>query len=132
MKFTLEIITPKGIYFTKEVDSLTVKLSSGYRTFLSRHTPLIGTVEYAPMHIIIDKKTYYYAVHGGAINVKKEKIILVVNAIESAKDIDSSRAKAAKERAEKRLKNKDPNLDVKRAELALARAITRLKTFENN
>ena len=38
--------------------------------------------------------------------------------------------KNAHERAKNRLSKKDPNIDVKRAQLALARALARLKTIE--
>jgi F-type H+-transporting ATPase subunit epsilon len=127
MGFLLEIITPRGIYSTEEVDSLTVKLGSGYRTFLKGHVPLIGSLAYAPMHLVKNGKFEEYAVHGGAINVTKEKICLVCNAIENKKEIDKARALAAKERAEKRLKDKDPNIDLKRAQLALQRALIRLE-----
>ena len=127
MGFSLEIITPKGIYFTEEVESLTIKLSSGYRTFLAGHTPLIGTLAYAPMHLVKKGKLENYAVHGGVINVTKEKVSVICNAIENAKDIDTARALAAKERAEKRLKEKDPNIDLKRASLALQRSLIRLE-----
>ena len=44
-----------------------------------------------------------------------------------AEDIDVARAQAAKERAEKRLAARTANLDVDRAQLALARALLRLK-----
>lgn len=127
MNFSLEIITPRGIYFKNEVSSLTIKLSSGYRTILAGHAPLIGSLSYAPMHLVRDGKTYEYALHGGAINITKEKVSVVCNAIESKFEIDLARAKAAKERAEKRLQNKDPNVDVKRAHLALQRALIRLE-----
>lgn len=130
MDFSLEIITPRGIYLTEKVSSLTVKLTSGYRTFFAGHTSLIGSLDYASMHMIKNGKTDYYAIHGGAINVTKEKIVLICNAIEHAKDIDVSRAKASKERAEERLKLKDQDLDIKRAKLALARALARLQTAE--
>ena len=127
MGFSLEIITPRGIYLTEEVESLTIKLSSGYRTFLKGHTPLIGSLAYAPMHLVKDGKIENYAIHGGAINVTKEKVSVVCNAIENEKEIDVERALSAKERAEKRLKDKDPNIDLKRAELALQRALIRLE-----
>ena len=127
MGFLLEIITPKGIYFNKEVDSLTIKLSSGYRTFLKGHTPLIGSLAYAPMHLVKEGKMEEFALHGGAINVTKEKISVVCNAIESKDEIDEERALAAKERAENRLKEKDPNIDLKRAQLALQRSLIRLE-----
>jgi len=129
MGFLLEIITPKGIYLTSEVDSLTVKLSSGYRTFLAGHLPLIGSLGYGEMHLVRKGKLETFALHGGAINVAKEKISIVCNAIESASEIDESRALAAKERAEKRLQEKDPNTDLKRASLALQRSLIRLEVL---
>ena len=134
MSFKLAVLSPKGVYFEKEVESLTVKLTSGYRTILSHHAPLIGALAYAPMHIVENGKTKYYALHGGAISIKENKVSLIVNAVEAKEDIDLGRAKDAKARAEKRLadKEKDINIDVKRAELALARAIARIKTVEEN
>ena len=127
MGFSLQIITPKGIYFDKEVQSLTIKLSSGYRTILAGHAPLIGSLAYAPMRLYKDGKLEEFALHGGAINITKDKVSVVCNAIESKTEIDLERAQQAKERAEKRLSEKDPNLDTKRAELALKRALVRLE-----
>lgn len=134
MSFKLAIISPRGLYFEKDVDSLTIKLTSGYRTILAHHIDLIGALSYAPMHIICNGKREDYAIHGGAISIKANKVSLIVNAVEAKHDIDVKRAKDAKSRAEERLKTKgkDPNLDVKRAELALLRAIARIRTAEGN
>lgn len=128
MSFKFVVVTPKGIYLEQEIESLTIKLTSGYRTILSKHAPLIGALDYAPMHIVSGGKTTYYAVHGGAIHIKSDQVIIMVNAIEHEKDIDLKRAQEAKERAEKRLQEKDENIDFKRAQLALARALARIKT----
>ena len=84
------------------------------------------------MHLVENGKTQYYALHGGAISIKDNKVTLIVNAIEAKHDINIDRAKAAKLRAEERLNNKDVNIDVKRAQLALARALTRINTYEIN
>lgn len=133
MSFKLAIISPKGVYFKDEVDSLTVKLTSGYRTILAHHIPLIGALAYAPMHFAKGAKVEHFALHGGAISVKDNKVSLIVNGIEAKKDIDIERAKEAKKRAEKRLDNKDDiNIDVERARHALLRAIARIKTYEEN
>lgn len=129
MGFLVEIITPKGIYLSENIESLTIKLTTGYRTFLAGHLPLIGSLGYGSMHFIQNGETRNFAVHSGAINVRKEKTTIICNAIEEAKDIDEARAIRAKERAEARLKEKADNLDVKRAELALQRAIARLETI---
>lgn len=129
--FLLEIVTPRGLYFSNNVESLSIRLTSGYRTFLKGHIPLIGALDYAPMHLIMNGKKIFYAVHGGAINVTKEKITVICNAIERQDEIDIVRAKDAKKRAEDRLSSNDPNIDIKRARVALLRAIARIKTFEN-
>ena len=132
MGFSLEIITPRGIYLSEEVDSLTIKMTTGYRTFLAGHMPLIGSLAYAPMHLLKDGKVENFAVHGGAINVTKEKVSVVCNAIERADEIDKDRALAAQERAEERLAEKDPNIDLKRAQLALQRSLIRLEVLDKN
>lgn len=128
MSFRLVIVSPRGIYFDADVDSLTVKLTSGYRTILAHHAPLIGALSYAPMHIVQNGKTIYYALHGGAINITNEKVSLMVNAVERADEIDLDRALKAKERAENRLKSKSSDIDLKRAQLALYRALSRINT----
>lgn len=130
MSFHLVIISPKGVYLDDNVDSLSVKLTSGYRTILSGHTPLIGALDYAPMHTLKNNVTTYYSLNGGALNVTKDKVVLIVNSIESKDEIDILRAENAKKRAMDRLQSKDPNIDIKRAEAALYRAISRIKTYE--
>ena len=134
MSFQLVIISPKGVYLDKEVESLTVKLTSGYRTILSHHADLIGALAYAPMHFVEKGKTYHFAIHGGAISIKANKVNLIVNAVEAKEEIDIKRAKDAKDRAEQLLAKKDSdiNIDVKRAELSLLRALARIKTYEED
>ena len=131
MTFRLLIVSPRGKYFDEEVESLTIKLSSGYRTILARHTPLVGALAYAPMHIVKNGKTIYYALHGGAINVTNEQVTLMVNTIEREDEIDLERAHRAKKRAEERLQSKDEGIDIKRAQLALYRALSRIDTLNH-
>ncbi len=128
MSFKVDIITPKGLYASLDADALTLKLITGYRTILENHAPLIGSLDYASMHVLLDGKEHYYTLLGGAINIKNGKVILLTNAIEEKDEIDVARALAAKERAEKRLASSDPNLDVKRAEIALKKALVRIET----
>ena len=130
--FKLKIITPKGVYLDKEIESLTIKLTTGYRTILSGHTPLIGSVDYGPMHLIINGETKYYAVMGGALSIDESgSVSLIINGINTKEEIDLERALQAKERAEHRLKEKDDNTDLRRAELSLKRAISRIDTYNS-
>ena len=75
--FKLKIMTPEGTYFDEEVSSLTLKLITGYVTILSKHQPMLGVVDFAPMHLVKNNKTYYYALHGGVLNVKEDIVIVL-------------------------------------------------------
>jgi len=55
-----------------------------------------------------------------------EKVTLLAELAEWPDEIDVGRAEAARERAEERIKTKSETLDLKRAELALHRALTRI------
>ncbi len=129
MSFRLVILTPQGLYLDKEIDELYVKTHLGVIGVLTGHIPLISPVEIASMHILIKGKKYYYAEFGGVLHVAKDKTTLIVNDIEAQKDIDQARALAAKDRAEKRLHEKDPSTDLLRAQAALSRALVRLETL---
>ena len=62
----------------------------------------------------------------GKIQVSDNNVTILSDAAELGEEIDIPRAKAAKERAEVRLRAATPDIDVSRAEAALARAITRI------
>ena len=79
------------------------------------------------MHYEVDGKTYRFAIAGGFMYVDADNTVTVIgNAVESPEEIDLRRAEEAKQRAESRLKKKDQNIDTKRAEIALKKALIRI------
>ncbi len=56
--------------------------------------------------------------------------MILTDAIEGKDDIDIERARQAYRRARERLDKKDVNTNMKRASLALARAINRISVYE--
>jgi F-type H+-transporting ATPase subunit epsilon len=71
---------------------------------------------------------HYLAVSGGFAEVLPEKVTVLAEAAEVAREIDIDRAERARERAEKRLAEaKREELDHIRAEAALKRSLIRLK-----
>ena len=52
---------------------------------------------------------------------------ILADAFEGKDEIDVERAKRAKERAEKRLARKDANTSIRRAQVALDRAMNRIR-----
>jgi F-type H+-transporting ATPase subunit epsilon len=70
------------------------------------------------------------ALIGGFIEVKPDKITILAGSAELACEIDYKRAEAAKCRAENLLREKTADIDSDRAEVALKRALIRLKVAE--
>jgi F-type H+-transporting ATPase subunit epsilon len=99
---------------------------------LPNHMPLVTPLKIAPVRIKTEgEKEIRMAVSGGFMEVRGDKVTILAETAELPEDIDVERAKAAKERAEKRLIDKHPDLDIRRAERALQRAMARLDVTNN-
>jgi F-type H+-transporting ATPase subunit epsilon len=57
-------------------------------------------------------------------------VTILATTAERAHEIDLERARAAKERAEQRLKERQEGIDFAKAEIALQRAIARIRAAE--
>ena len=125
--FHLIIISPYGKYFEGEVEFLEVHSEKYSLGILPGHAPLISTLVVSKMTIKMHDESFNYAIGGGAINVEKEKVTLLLDSIEREDEIDLARAEEAKRRAEERLKIKDDSIDINRAKLSLFRALNRIK-----
>lgn len=126
--FHLVIYTPYGRYFDGQVTFLEVRSEKYNLGILPGHAPLVSTVDICKMVIKTEQDTFIYACGGGALNITKEKVTLLLDAIERADEIDLDRAKEAKIRAQKRLEeaNKNDTIDVNRAKIALLKALNRI------
>ena len=120
------IVTPGGLYKETECSILNIRTSDGQRGILSNHMPLVTMLEIGEMNFVTEKGREEFAVAGGMFYFHDNQATLLVDAIEAKEDINLDRAFASKKRAEERLAKKDPNLDIKRAELSLKRAINRI------
>ncbi len=128
-RFHLEIIVPTQIYFNDDVDSISVVTSAGMLTVLAKHADLIANVEISHMTIRQNGHVTNYAVAGGVLNIyqKENKVMMMVNAIESQDEIDYQRAEEAKINAEKLLQEEELSLrEQQKTEIKLKRALNRL------
>ena len=120
------MITTDGKKIEDDIEVLNVVTSSGALGVMAHHIPLIAIVEISHLNYKKDGKSYDFAIAGGVLNVKKECVTLLADGFETKEEIDVERATRAKERAEERLSSKQENIDYKRAEIALKKAINRL------
>ena len=61
--------------------------------------------------------------------LKDDQMNILTDAIEGQEEIDVERAKRAMERAQRRLEKKDSKTNLKRAQIALAKAINRINVY---
>ncbi len=123
----LEIVTPERKVFEKDIDMLVVKGVAGELGILPNHIPMVTPLKIAPVRAKKGNSEDVIAVHGGFMEVRKDKVVILAESAELPEDIDVDRARAAKERAEKRLGSKMEEVDFRRAELALQKAMIRLE-----
>ncbi|MBR4382938.1 MAG: ATP synthase F1 subunit epsilon [Selenomonadaceae bacterium] len=127
----LEVATPdKGEVFAKDINMLICRSIAGELGILPKHARLLTELVPHAMRIKVDGGETQLFIGGGFMEVTPEKITILADSAETPDAIDVERAKSAYKRAEERVnsfKNKgDAEIDIKRAEAALARAKARL------
>jgi F-type H+-transporting ATPase subunit epsilon len=122
----VSIVTPDGPVYEADVEMVSAKAQSGELGILPGHIPMVAPLNIGAVRLKKGGSTELVAVSGGFLEVRPDQVTILAQAAERAEDIDVERAKAAKERAERRLQSKQDDIDFKRAELALKRAINRL------
>ena len=129
----VNIVTPDGPVYDAEVAMVIAKTVSGEMGILAGHIPMVAPLTISGVKLKkADGSTEYAAVSGGFIEVRPDKITILAPSAELASSIDAARAQEAKTRAEQRIQSKQDSIDFNRAELALKRAINRIKVQEGN
>ncbi|ABO51651.1 ATP synthase F1 subcomplex epsilon subunit [Desulforamulus reducens MI-1] len=126
----LDIVTPEKVVFSEEIDFVVAPGADGELGILPEHAPLVTALKVGTLRVQQGGKFFKVAVSGGFMEVKNSRIVVLADTAERADQIDVERAKAAKQRAEQRLNSKGSEIDVHRAEIALHKAINRIKAAE--
>ncbi len=122
----VEIVTPDGIVFSDTVHSCTAPGVEGQFQVLKNHADLLAVLEVGEIKLIKSDGEKSLATGGGYLEVKNDSISIVVESAELSELIDVERARLAESRAKERLVKKG-EINVQRAEFALARALNRIK-----
>jgi F-type H+-transporting ATPase subunit epsilon len=128
--FQLEVVTPEKVLVKDSAEEMQLPGKDGYLGILPGHAPLITELAIGQMTYRSGGTTHALAVAWGFAEVLPDKVTVLAELAERAEDINVQRAREAKERAEKRLSSGDANVDVPRAQAALARANSRLQVAE--
>ncbi len=126
----LKVVTPDKLFFEGEIDMLVARTIEGDVGILLNHSPLVTILDIGRLVIKDGDERKVAACAGGYIDVRNNNITVVSDACEWEDEIDINRAERAKERASKKLEDKDT--DTFKAELALKKAINRINVGNKN
>ena len=121
----VQLVSPEQVLYTGDAKMVVVRtLGGGDIAFEDNHAPFLGALGNWPARVKFeDGSQMWFAVHGGFVEVGKNRVIILSDVAELPSEIDTARATAAKERAEEALRQNPDDTD---AQAALRRAETRL------
>ncbi len=126
-KIAVSIIQPHKTKVKGEFFHVIVPGVEGDFGIAPDHTPMITKIRPGLLYLYHDKsKAEKYAIHDGFVTVENNSVSIVCDIVECEDEIDIERAKRAKERAEKRMQSDKEDIDFRRADSALKRALTRI------
>jgi len=124
---TVSVVTPDGPVLEDTYEMVSCVAENGELGILPGHIPLVAPLTISAIRLKRENSTDQIAVNGGFLEVRPDKVTILAQSAEKPVDIDVERAKKAKERAEQRLQSEEDHIDFKRAELALKKAMNRIK-----
>ena len=127
----LRVVTPNRQVVSEDVAEVQAPGREGYLGILPGHAPLISILQAGELSYRHGQQTRRLAVSGGFLEVLPEQVTVLAETAERPEEIDIARAEAARERAEKRLRGGDGETDVRRATVALQRALIRLQVAKH-
>jgi F-type H+-transporting ATPase subunit epsilon len=129
-KILLEIVTPEKTVMSEMVDVAVMPGELGEFGVLVHHIPFLAKLRIGELRFRVGNTTRFVTTMGGYAEVLPDRVTVLTPAAEEASNIDVIRARAARERAEQRMRESRDRLAFARTQAALQRAITRLKVAE--
>jgi F-type H+-transporting ATPase subunit epsilon len=129
-KIKVKIITHEKTVLECDADALYTQGKDGRFGILPRHIPVTSALDIGVTKIVDGEKHTYLTTMGGVLQFADNTITILTDNAEFGIDIDIARAKNARERAEARMTANEKDTDVLRAQIALAKAIARIRAYE--
>jgi F-type H+-transporting ATPase subunit epsilon len=128
----LKIITPERVVLEQQVEQVIARGTAGELAILPGHQPLVTSLAIDVLRYSIagHKEEEAAAVMGGVLEVRDNDVTVISDVAELDMEIDEARAKQSKEKAEAEKTQKQDKIDVYVAEMAVSRALARLKAAE--
>ena len=125
MTLDVQVVSPERVQFSGEARMVSCRTTEGELAFLTDHAPLIGELGIGEVRVAQESgDDEVAAVHGGFVEIRNNKLVILSDVAELKDQIDVDRAKEAKKKAQSAVQA-DP--DDEDAKAALRRAEVRLQ-----
>ncbi len=125
MTLAVEVVSPERVQYSGEARVVICRTTEGELAFLTDHAPFIGALGIGEVRIGQESdEDEVVAVHGGFVEVRNNKVVILSDVAELKSQIDVDRAKEAKSKAEAAVQ---AAADDEEAKSALRRAEVRLE-----
>ncbi len=130
----LTIMTPEGTVLESDnVQHVLLPAEGGEVGILPSHIAMVCTIQVGRIRVDLPDQSLPLATSGGYAEIRNDSIAVLAETAERIEDIDVERAGKARDRARERLRRRDDDtIDFVRAEVALARALNRLRVVEGH
>src|SRR5918998_3238127 len=100
MPLQVELVSPERILYSGEAEMVVCRtVTGGEVAFLANHAPFLAALEPGVVRVKTNGGEEVAAVHGGFVEVRDNRVIILSDVAELAKDIDVARAERAKSEA---------------------------------
>ena len=124
---SLRIVTPNGIKLETETDMVILRCLTGEMGVLPGHTPYSAVLDYGILRFKNGETDRFIAVYGGLADIGGNGVTVITNDAEWPEDINLARAKASRDLAEERLRERTDDLELKYDQLLLRRALVQIE-----
>ena len=137
--FRVDVVTPDGLIYSHRSSIIDMRAIDGQRSIMYNHTPLLTPLAIGDVTVRrsreMSNRVDHIAVNGGYMEFSNNVATIIADSAERARNINVSRAEAAKERAEKKIKEareKHDEQSFQRAQIALKRAVNRISVYNTS
>ena len=128
--FNLKVVTPDGLAFDSQIESLLVRTDDGDVEFLAGHIDYMASLGTGRARIKQDGKDRFASVSGGFVTVSGGEVKLIAITFEFQENIDLERAKAARDEAKETISSSKDDKSIALAKAKLQRALSRIDVAE--
>lgn len=129
--FFLKILASDRSFYSGRCKMIILPIQDGQLGIMANHEDTVAALNLGEMRIQKEDDTWITALIGkGIMQFVNNRMVVLTEFAEYPEEIDESRARKAKERAEEELRQKQSLQEYHQSKAALARALARLKEKE--